>query len=620
VEYLDSLIGEFLDRLEELDLFDRSLIIVTADHGITVRPKHSRRFLSPGADSDSDIAAVPMLIKLPRQSSPVRDPRRVSTLDLLPTIASLLGAEQLWPTEGSPLYEPSDDGSFVPTEVQRTPAALEFKFIESGPGPLDDSLHQRKLTPWSTPGIGDDRRNPQAFPELFAQPTPSARAGWASRGTPDSRAVVTLFAGVENSEGEPGQPSLLRYLVGEIELPRSAAVDERVGIAIGRNGRISDTVWAYPAGLGAAGAPVYRFSRLLPDEPLRPGFNDLTIQWVRPTPGNRGEPAWSLEPTVLSTPWAQLIEDPTSNSATFEFEGARVQVERPSRAGLLGFLESTRLDTGANAPPSRRKPSIDPRALTLKTKDQNDKNLVVRGWAIDRERRQPADRVFLFLRGDLLFVARPHSDRRWVADNHGGEDVLLSGFDAVIDGSRIDEIRRYRITAIAWSHGRAVRLSPLYQGTTELPSGGRALAVTDGRVVPILGTDPDRSSGSDSSTPTLTLNGAIDRLRTSNRHLVVVGWATQQVVGPAQATLGPATAVDQIVVLKDGNYQTHFQPRIDRPELPVTEGMAGFRYRLPASERAALLAGRFEIIALTENLAIELQLTEAARAQAEDER
>ena len=68
VQFIDLLIGELIDKLEALDLFDRSVIAITADHGVAFAPGQSRRVLDTNDVSGyqpMDLAAVPLIIKAP---------------------------------------------------------------------------------------------------------------------------------------------------------------------------------------------------------------------------------------------------------------------------------------------------------------------------------------------------------------------------------------------------------------------------------------------------------------------------------------------------------------------------------------------------------------------------
>ncbi len=95
--YTDRLLGEYLDRLEAIGDFDRAMVIVTADHGITfVAGEHSRGNTSNAAD----IAGVPLLFKEPHQTSGTVQSQPVQLVDIVPTIAAHLGIDAPWDFAG----------------------------------------------------------------------------------------------------------------------------------------------------------------------------------------------------------------------------------------------------------------------------------------------------------------------------------------------------------------------------------------------------------------------------------------------------------------------------------------------------------------------------------------
>ena len=103
VGFVDRFVGRLLDRLAETHGLDKCLLIVTADHGVSFRPGHSRRV--PDADSLADIASVPLFIKLPGQKQGRVDDRNVESVDIFPTIADSLGIELSQAVDGIPVSQ-----------------------------------------------------------------------------------------------------------------------------------------------------------------------------------------------------------------------------------------------------------------------------------------------------------------------------------------------------------------------------------------------------------------------------------------------------------------------------------------------------------------------------------
>ena len=109
--YGDALLGRLVARLEATGLLDRALVVVVADHGISFRPGGKRRPVT--RTNLADIAFVPLLLKRPGQRSGRVLRRHVRTVDVLPTIADLLGVDVPWPLAGRSAYAPGPGAAEV---------------------------------------------------------------------------------------------------------------------------------------------------------------------------------------------------------------------------------------------------------------------------------------------------------------------------------------------------------------------------------------------------------------------------------------------------------------------------------------------------------------------------
>jgi hypothetical protein len=101
VGYVDGFVQRLLRRLDKAGLYDRALVVLTADHGVSFRPGGWRRHAMP--QNVSDIAAVPLFVKYPGQTRGHEDRRDVQTIDIVPTIADVLGIHLPWPVDGQSL-------------------------------------------------------------------------------------------------------------------------------------------------------------------------------------------------------------------------------------------------------------------------------------------------------------------------------------------------------------------------------------------------------------------------------------------------------------------------------------------------------------------------------------
>ena len=105
VGYTDRLLGRLMRRLERTGLYDRSLVIVTADHGASFKP--GGYFRDVERANVGDIAAVPLFVKYPGQRRGRVDTRHAKTIDIAPTIADVVDVRMPWRVDGSSLRGPA---------------------------------------------------------------------------------------------------------------------------------------------------------------------------------------------------------------------------------------------------------------------------------------------------------------------------------------------------------------------------------------------------------------------------------------------------------------------------------------------------------------------------------
>ena len=130
--WTDRLLGELVDRLKRLGIYDDTLIVLTADHGESFDVKATpappftpgklgfRRAVSK--DNIEDIASIPLFVKYPGRPRGEVDERFVRTIDVLPTIADELGIKMPFKPDGRSLRDKSYRGADV-IKVERTAEA-----------------------------------------------------------------------------------------------------------------------------------------------------------------------------------------------------------------------------------------------------------------------------------------------------------------------------------------------------------------------------------------------------------------------------------------------------------------------------------------------------------------
>ena len=263
VGLVDRLLGMILERIEQTGLLDRSLIAVTSDHGVSFRPGDSRRALTES--NATDVMPVPLFIKRPGQSAGEIDDSRVETIDILPTLADILGFEMPWSTHGtSALAGGRSERSarvcfgaermeFPNALFESTPDAVERAAGTFGSGDFASLLRAgpaadllgRELEALAV--IEDGLSARLLGPSLFREVDP------------DSSFVPCLIQGLVEPPAELGPP---------------------IDLAVAVNGVVAATTTAHrrPIGPGA-----YPFQAIVPETAFRAGANDVEVLLIRET-------------------------------------------------------------------------------------------------------------------------------------------------------------------------------------------------------------------------------------------------------------------------------------------------------------------------------------------------
>ena len=104
LQYVDTVVGALVSQLRDAGVYDDALIVITADHGTSLRSGFP--FLQATEASFVDIAAVPLFFKSPGQRQGETVDTNVETIDILPTLAAALGVRLPWATDGTNVLDP----------------------------------------------------------------------------------------------------------------------------------------------------------------------------------------------------------------------------------------------------------------------------------------------------------------------------------------------------------------------------------------------------------------------------------------------------------------------------------------------------------------------------------
>ena len=288
--YTDRVLGEVIARLEQAGLWDRSVVAVTADHGVGSTAGRNRRRVTGW--NFAEILPVPLLIKAPGQRQGRLDPRPISLIDVLPTIAELAGAELPWPIDGISLADPAAPGrEQLPAVRHRNPLPAPFEVsiadLEAGEQAALAVLEQR----FGKVGAGGR--------DLYRV---GRRREWVGRRVADLPiAAATDFKyrlrwPAAALDIEPGGSFVPAHLSGELV---GSAVQSPIDLAVAVNGRIAavTTSWAFePTRWSAVVDPqafrsgVNRVELLALDPPLAAGRDADLSATARPVPAVKAPP------------------------------------------------------------------------------------------------------------------------------------------------------------------------------------------------------------------------------------------------------------------------------------------------------------------------------------------
>jgi Sulfatase len=100
--FADLELQQLWKRLKSQGLWDESLIVVAADHGVAFPHARERRRLN--RQTAAEIAPIPLLIKAPGQRKAKVDDAWVETIDILPTIFDILNLDPRVKMDGRSAY------------------------------------------------------------------------------------------------------------------------------------------------------------------------------------------------------------------------------------------------------------------------------------------------------------------------------------------------------------------------------------------------------------------------------------------------------------------------------------------------------------------------------------
>ena len=224
VGFVDRLLGELVARLKQNSLYDKALIVITADHGMSFTAGLPQRNIS--SENAAEIMRVPLVIKYPDRLSvpPQVSDVNAEAIDILPTVAQVLGLGLTWPIDGASLLDPArPDRS---SKVVLATAPGRSRNVDAKGLDLEPAL-QRKVALFGD-GAGNAHRAPRlpALNDLIGRPVSTLRVS-------DGGGSVEILRAWDYDDVDPTAPAVVFDVAGRFASPRPETV-----VAVAVNGQI----------------------------------------------------------------------------------------------------------------------------------------------------------------------------------------------------------------------------------------------------------------------------------------------------------------------------------------------------------------------------------------------
>jgi hypothetical protein len=265
----DRLVGQVMRRLQEQGMWDDTLLVVTADHGMSFKPKEfGRRLATPG--NVDQVLWVPLFIKQPGQQEGQTTERNWEHVDLVPTVADLLGVKVPWELDGV---------SQAGAEEPRTRTA---KWFFSRPGVRQEFPGPENMTK-ALRGVTDEMVEAQHGYEGWFRFGPHGDLVGRRPGQvgiePASAGSAKVDKLADYRRVDPGSGLVPAQVSGQVSL--AAGVPARPAVAVAVNGVIAGVSETFRERRDAQGSqpvgPPDKFSAMALDTLFKKGDNRLEL-------------------------------------------------------------------------------------------------------------------------------------------------------------------------------------------------------------------------------------------------------------------------------------------------------------------------------------------------------
>ena len=256
VAFVDKMIGDLVARLKQVGIYDKALIVITADNGESfLHPNHDRHVAD--AATFTDIASTPLFIKLAQARKGGYDDRHVRSFDVVPTVAEAAGLSLPWKVEGMSILRGGDPN---PVQVHREQGG-EGRVFTTSLANYDRARRQAlgrktRLFAHGLFGIG-----PQ--PGMLGRSVAALGSGLAP-----VKATVNAEIAKDLTQVDPQGAFVPANVPG-----RLSGVKPGTPLALAVNGKVAAVGWSFQL----AGDKQVYFSFFVPPSAYRAGVNQVRI-------------------------------------------------------------------------------------------------------------------------------------------------------------------------------------------------------------------------------------------------------------------------------------------------------------------------------------------------------
>lgn len=565
---VDTFVGDLVTHLKKIGIYDKSLIILTADHGLSFQPNLFGRVPELYI---SDIMPVPLVIKIPNQNKGVISDDNVESIDLLPTIADVLDVNIPWKVDGVSVFD--DSVSSRPNKTMFLPQAVESKNEKLLYASMNEEKYKSLNYKLSKFGSGTTKPNGyydfDSFSELVGENINDIEMNEISN--IDIRMKRSVF--ISDSDFNERTIRLPYYISGTIVNKINQPLDDEINLAVSVNNVIQTTTRTYML----PNSDTVNFYSILPENSFKAGKNEIEV-------------------FIISSTKEDDIRLLKVNEFTYSYKDDSTLVSKKGKVSIIPKALYGRID---------------------KVEKRNS-SIYFEGWAADVKNSRPIDDIIVVIDNEVAHMAKTDSKRPDISGIYKNEKLEMSGFNFFFPSYLLDDDSDIQIFAVS------------NRVASEIPYKGKYLRkLVD--IPKKVTKDKKKKTDSRFNKfvwvlkglfkVTYTVNGKVITSSKGNKHMVtpdkvLVGWVDSAEVKNGYIELSGWSAdvdnsrlVDIVIVFVDGKSAT-WTKTIMRRESVSREfkndklEMSGFKLSLPANKVKS--GSDVRVIAVLGDIATEL--------------